>query len=104
MPTLARVGLLEAEAKAQGLDYRVKHQSVPHWYSARRVNESCYAFKVLVEEASDRVLGAHVVGPDAVEIVNLFGMAMRTGLKASDLAYATFAYPTGASDLESMLP
>ena len=104
VPPLARVGLLEAEARDQGLRYRVRHESVPHWYSARRVNESCYAFKVIVEEDSDRVLGAHVVGPDAVEIVNLFGMAMRTGLKAADLAYATFAYPTGASDLESMLP
>lgn len=104
VPPLARVGLLEAEAQAQGLRYQVRHESVPHWYSARRVNESCYAFKVIVEEDSDRVLGAHVVGPDAVEIVNLFGMAMRTGLKAADLAYATFAYPTGASDLESMLP
>ena len=48
--------------------------------------------------------GAHVVGPEAAEIVNLFGLAMRTGLKAGDLAHATFAYPTGASDLESMLP
>jgi len=104
VPALARVGLLEAEAQARGLDYRVKHESVPDWYSARRVNESCYAFKVLVEEGSERVLGAHVVGPDAVEIVNLFGLAMRTGLKAPDLSYATFAYPTGASDLESMLP
>lgn len=104
IPTLARVGMLEQEAKEQGLKYRVRHESVPDWYSARRVNESLYAFKVLVEEGSERVLGAHVVGPDAVEIVNLFGLAMRSGLKAKDLVYATFAYPTGASDLESMLP
>ncbi len=104
VPALARVGLLEAEAKEQGLKYRVNHQMVPDWYSARRANEPCYAYKVLVEEETDRVLGAHVVGPDAVEIVNLFGLAMRTGLKAADLAYATFAYPTWASDLESMLP
>ena len=104
VPALARVGLSEAEAKMQALKYRVKHESVPGWFSARRVNESCYAFKVLVDEGSGRVLGAHVVGPDAVEIINLFGLAIRTGLKASDLAYATFTYPTGASDLESMLP
>ncbi|TCK18010.1 glutathione reductase (NADPH) [Thiogranum longum] len=103
-PVLARVGLLEAEAKAHGLRYRVKHETVPGWYSARRINESCYAFKVLVEDGSERVLGAHVVGPGAVEIINLFGLAMRTGLKATDLAYATFTYPTSASDLESMLP
>lgn len=104
VPALARVGLLEAEAEAKGLKFRVKHEAVPDWYSAIRVNEPCYAYKVLVEEGTDRILGAHVVGPEAAEIANLFGFAMRSRLKASDLGYATFAYPTGASDVESMLP
>ncbi|HVC15769.1 MAG TPA: hypothetical protein VNE18_00560, partial [Rhodanobacter sp.] len=49
LPPLARVGLLEAEARAQGLRFRIKHQSVADWYTARRVDEPCYAFKVLVE-------------------------------------------------------
>ena len=104
LPALARVGMLESEAREQGLNFRTRHETVPGWYSARRINESCYAFKVMVDNDTDRVLGAHVVGPEAAEIVNLFGLAMRTGLKAGDLAHATFAYPTGASDLESMLP
>lgn len=59
---------------------------------------------MLVEEETDRILGAHIVGPNAADIVNIFGFAMRTGLKASDLASATFAYPSAASDLEYMLP
>ena len=104
VPALARVGLLEEEARQQGLKFHVKHEDVPHWYTARRVNESCYAYKTLVEKDTDRVLGAHIVGPEAAEVINLFGMAIRTGLTASDLKYATFAYPTPASDLEYMLP
>lgn len=104
IPPLARVGLLEEEARQQNLAFSVKHQEVPHWYTARRVNEPCYAFKTLVEEDTDRVLGAHIVGPEAAEVINLFGLAMRSGLTAADLKYATFAYPTAASDLESMLP
>jgi glutathione reductase (NADPH) len=104
LPPLARVGLLEAQAREQGLRFRVKHESVPGWYTARRVNESCYAFKVLVEEGSERILGAHLIGPEAGEVINLFGLAMRGGLTAAALKHAKFAYPTAASDIEYMLP
>ncbi|WP_027492034.1 NAD(P)/FAD-dependent oxidoreductase [Rhodanobacter sp. OR444] len=104
LPTLTRVGLLEAEAKAQGLRYKVAHASVPGWFAARRVNESCYGYKVLVEEGSGRILGAHLIGPDAAGVINLFGFAMRSGLGADSIRHATFAYPTAASDIESMLP
>ncbi|MDT8321578.1 MAG: NAD(P)/FAD-dependent oxidoreductase [Xanthomonadales bacterium] len=104
LPPLARVGLLEAEAKERGLRFKVKHERVPSWFTARRVNESCYAYKILVEEGSRRILGAHLIGPEASEVINLFGFAMRSGLTADALRYATFAYPTAASDIESMLP
>ena len=104
LPPLARVGLLEAEAKAQGLRFKVKHESVPGWYTARRVNEPCYGYKVLVEDGSGRILGAHLIGPDASEVINLFGFAMRSGLTADAIRHATFTYPTAASDIESMLP
>ncbi len=104
LPPLARVGLQEAEARAQGLRFRMKHESVPTWFTARRVNEPSYAFKVLVEEGSERILGAHLIGPDASEVINLFGFAMRNGLTTAAIKHATFAYPTAASDIESMLP
>ncbi|HUX30217.1 MAG TPA: NAD(P)/FAD-dependent oxidoreductase [Thiobacillus sp.] len=104
LPPIARVGLLEAEAKAQGLRFKVKYESVPGWFTACRVNETCYGYKVLVEEDSGRILGAHLVGPDAAEVINLFGFAMRSGLTDEAIRHATFAYPTAASDIESMLP
>ncbi len=104
LPPLARVGLLEAQARAQGLRFKVKHESVPGWFTARRVNEACYGYKVLVEEGSARILGAHLVGPDAAEVINLFGLVMRSGLTADAIRHAIFAYPTAASDIESMLP
>jgi len=104
LPPLARVGLLEAEAKQRGLRFEVKHESVPGWFTARRVNESCYAYKVLVEEGSRRILGAHLIGPEAAEVINLFGFAMGSGLGGDAIRHATFAYPTAASDIETMLP
>ena len=104
LPPLVRVGMLEAEARTQGLAFRVKHESAPGWYTARRVNEPCYGYKVLVEEGSERILGAHLIGPDAAEVINLFAFAMRSGLTADAIRHATFTYPTAASDIESMLP
>lgn len=104
LPPLARVGLQEAEAREQGLAFSVKHESVPDWYTARRVNESTYAFKVLVEDKTGRILGAHLIGPDAAEVINLFALAMRNGLTADAIRHTTFCYPTAASDIEYMLP
>jgi glutathione reductase (NADPH) len=104
LPTLARVGLLEAEARQQGLSFKMAHASVPGWFTARRINEPCYGYKVLVEEETGRILGAHLIGPDAAEVINLFGFAMRSGLTADAIRRAVFTYPTAASDIESMLP
>ncbi|HVC52061.1 MAG TPA: NAD(P)/FAD-dependent oxidoreductase [Stellaceae bacterium] len=103
LPPIAAVGLGEAEARAAGLKFQVKSQKVPDWYTARRVAETVYGFKTLVEEGSGRILGAHLVGPHADEVINLFALAVRHGLTADDLMQTIFAYPTAASDIGSML-
>lgn len=104
VPALARVGLQEQEARNQNLKYKVKYESVPGWYTARRVNEPSYAYKVLVEEKSERLLGAHILGPDSAEVVNIFAMAIRSGITATELKDIKFVYPTPASDIGYMLP
>ena len=58
---------------------------------------------MLVEEGTGRILGAHLVGPHADEVINLFAFAIRTGRTAKELQDAIFAYPTGASDIGYML-
>jgi glutathione reductase (NADPH) len=103
VPPIAAVGLSEEAARASGLRFRINSERVPDWYSARRLNESVYGFKSLVEEGTERILGAHVVGPHADEIINIFGLAIRNGLTATDLKATIFAYPTGASDISSMI-
>ncbi len=103
LPPIAAVGLGEAQARAAGIKFQVKSQKVPDWYTARRVAETVYGFKTLIEEGSGRILGAHLVGPHADEVINLFGLALRHDLTADDLKQTIFAYPTGASDISSML-
>jgi glutathione reductase (NADPH) len=103
IPPIAAVGLGEKQAREQGLKFRMQHQKASDWYTARRVAETVYGFKVLVEEETDRVLGAHLVGPHVDEVINVFALAIRQGLTAENLRSAIFGYPTGASDIGHML-
>jgi glutathione reductase (NADPH) len=103
LPPIAAVGLSEAAAREQAPRLRVKSAKVPDWYTARRVGEPVYGYKTLLEGDSGRILGAHLVGPHADEVINLFGLAIRHNLTADDLKTTMFAYPTGASDIGYML-
>lgn len=103
LPPIAAVGLGEAEARAAGLKFRLNRGKVPDWYTARRVAETVYGFKTLVEEGTGRILGAHLVGPHAEEAINILGLAIRHGLTAEDIKQTMFAYPTAASDIGYML-
>ncbi len=102
-PPLARVGLSEEAAHAQGLRFVTHHEDTSGWYSSRRVALAHTGFKTLVEEGTGRILGAHVLGLHAEEVINLFALAIRTGLRADDLKETVYAYPTSASDIGSML-
>jgi glutathione reductase (NADPH) len=103
LPPIAAVGLSEAEARKQNPKVRVNSAKVAGWYTARRVAETVYGYKTIVEEDNGRILGAHLVGPHVDEVINLFGLAIRHDLTADDLKATMFAYPTGASDLGSMI-
>ena len=102
-PPLASVGLTEAEAREQDLDVRVRTEDTSGWYSNRRVGEVCAKFKSIVERQSDRIVGMHLLGPDAAEVINLFALAVRQGLTARDLKQQLYAYPTSGSDVPYML-
>lgn len=103
MPPLAAVGLGEEDARKQGLKFKTNYADTSGWYSSRRVNLKHSAFKVIVEEKSGSILGAHLLGAHAEETINLFALAIRSGLKAADLRAMIYAYPTHASDVVHML-
>ena len=103
LPPIAAVGLSEAAARVQAPKLRVNSANVPDWATARRVGEPVYGYKTLVDDDTGRILGAHLVGPHADEVINLFGLAIRHNLTVDDLKAMIFAYPTGASDIGYML-
>ena len=103
IPPLAAVGLTEAAARKQGLRVSVKAGDMASYQSVRRVGETSAAYKVLIEEGTSRVLGAHLIGPQAEEVINLFALAIRHGLPAEALSDMLTAYPSGGSNVSGML-
>lgn len=103
IPPIASVGMDEAEATEKELKFRVSCQNGSDWFTARHSAQTVYGSKILVEQGSEQILGAHLVGPHVDELINVFALAIRHRLTAGDLKSMRFAYPTSASDVVAML-
>jgi len=103
VPALASVGMTEAAAKAAGRNFTARKSDMRGWRSARTYAETVAFSKVLVENGSGRILGAHMVGHGAEEVIHLFAFAIKHGVTAKSLADTVYAYPTFSSDLKFML-
>lgn len=103
IPELNRVGMLQHEAERDGRDIAVRYNDTSAWYSNYRVGETTAATKIIVDTATDQILGAHLLGPGYSEVINTFGLAIKLGLTTRQLKSATATYPSVGSDLGSML-
>jgi len=59
-------------AAEQGRRFRANSAKTSDWFTARQAAEPVYGYKVLIEESTDEILGARLVGPHADEVINLF--------------------------------
>lgn len=103
IPELARVGLLESEARDAGIDLDVRTTDTSGWYSNYRIGESTAATKILIDRTTDTIVGAHMLGPEYGELINICALAIKLGLTTRQLKSVSAAYPTVGSDLGSML-
>ena len=103
IPELTRVGMLEQQARDQGIDVDVRYRDTSGWYSNYRIGETTAATKILIDRSTDRIVGAHLLGPEYGELVNFFGLAMKLELTTHQLKSMTAAYPTVGSDVGSIL-
>ena len=99
VPPLASVGLTESEARTRGLDIRVIKNDMSTWKVYQIVGEEVAHSKIITEAASGVILGAHLYGQSAGEIINIFGLAMKFGILADDLKNFVYSYPTISSAL-----
>tara|TARA_R110001599_G_scaffold221395_2_gene419927 strand:- start:32476 stop:33822 length:1347 start_codon:yes stop_codon:yes gene_type:complete len=103
LPTMASVGLSEERATEQGINFTVKKKAVPDWFTGKRINEKTYAYKTLIEKETGKILGAHIIGPHSEEVINLFAIAIKTGLTSRDIKTMIFTYPSASSDIVYMV-
>jgi pyruvate/2-oxoglutarate dehydrogenase complex dihydrolipoamide dehydrogenase (E3) component len=93
-PELARIGLNENEAKAQGISYRLFKASMDSNLRARTLSETRGFLKALVEADSDRILGFTAFGVGAGEIMSAVQIAMKAGFPYTGLRDAVLTHPT----------
>jgi len=93
-PELASVGLDEEQAKGRGLAYRVGKFPFLANGRAKAMDETEGLVKILADAATDRVLGVHILGPRASEMIAEAVMVMQFAGSAEDIARTCHAHPT----------
>ena len=102
-PKLAMIGLTEAKALEKGYDIDVKRFETTNWYTYRRTREAVAMTKTIIDKKTGKLIGVHVLGSNADELINYFAMIMKFDLPYEEVKSMIFAYPTSASDLEYFL-
>lgn len=103
IPSIGSVGLTEEQAREQGLDVRVNRGNTTGWPSSKRIGEDHGAYKVIIENGSNRLVGAHLARHNAAEAINVLALAMKHDITAPQLKDFMWAYPTIVSDLKYMV-
>lgn len=104
-PAIAAIGLSERQARErkESPSIDVRYDETSSWGSVRKLGPTVSGYKVIIDIQSDKILGAHLLGPAAEETINLFALAMKFDLTATDMKSTLFAFPTFASDVRQML-
>ena len=93
-PEVAAVGQTEEELKMAGVAYRVGKFPFTANGRARAMGDTDGFVKILADAATDRILGAHIIGPDAGTLIAELATAMEFGAAAEDVARTCHAHPT----------
>lgn len=101
IPEIAGVGMPPDEALAGR--HHISILDLSGLKTSRISGESGTLSKVVVEEGTGKVLGAHILGHRGEELINIFSLAVRFGLTVSDLNNAVFSFPSFSADIKDML-
>ena len=93
-PEVAAVGQTEEELKAAGIAYKIGKFPFTANGRARAMGDTDGFVKILADKTTDRMLGAHIIGPDAGTLIAELAIAMEFGASAEDVARICHAHPT----------
>lgn len=94
MPEIGTVGLTEKQAREQGIDIETAVVNFRVLGKAHAIDQIAGEAKMIVEKSSGKVLGIHMTGPHATDLIAEATLAIRKGLTAKDLAHTIHAHPT----------
>ena len=103
-PPLAAVGISAEQALAQGERYELFEHDMSTWFPQKRVGNTHAGACVIVERDTGRIAGAHLLGVNADEMINVFALGITAGATRDQLREALWAYPTASSDISYLLP
>lgn len=93
-PEIASVGLREHEAVEKGIAFKTGHFQYRALGKAHAIGEITGFFKIISEEDTDKVLGVHIIGADASNLIHEAALALQAGLTSRDIAETIHAHPT----------
>jgi len=93
-PEIAGVGLTEQEAKAQGIPYKVSKFPFTANGKALTIGENTGTVKLIAHAETGVVLGGHIMGPHATDLIHELVLAVKKGLSGEDIAHTIHAHPT----------
>jgi dihydrolipoamide dehydrogenase len=93
-PEIASVGLREFQAEENGVKVKTGHFQFRALGKSHAMGEISGFLKIVADSGSDKVLGAHIIGPHASDIIHEAALAIRKGLTAKDIAGTIHAHPT----------
>jgi glutathione reductase (NADPH) len=105
IPPIASVGLTEEAAKRLDIAYSAHTGDLSSRLTYRRIGQKYAGYKLLIDDDSRRILGAHLLGDHMEEVINIFALAMKNGLTVDDLTLdaVPWAYPTSVYDIIYMI-
>ena len=93
-PEVASIGKTEEQLKEENIKYKIGKFSFMANSRAKAIDDAEGFVKILADEKTDKVLGAHLIGPHAGELIAEIGIAMEFGASSEDIARTCHAHPT----------
>ena len=93
-PEVASIGKTEEQLKEENIEYKIGKFSFMANSRAKAIDDAEGFVKILADKKTDKVLGAHLIGPHAGELIAEIGVAMEFGASSEDIARTCHAHPT----------
>ena len=103
LPPITAVGMTAKQAKEDPRDLKIRFEDTTEWFTNKHVNAKIAGYKLIIDEQADQVVGAHILGDDADEAINIFALAIHQKITITELKRMVYTYPSTVGDIKKML-